>query len=734
MRGSIRPISEAVELAGSIRDDSRQSKYAKTRLLQLQPGRDGSNFTNCTEGRTINQPVVYISKYSYSKRDKMNYLDDMIELVEDLPEEFQKRFSEIRRLDELVEEMGKECKVMAEELFNSPTTTKERKEQLILELADKRRAMHLLAERKVSIAERSERLMLKIFEKVQESAYHCKIELEVDNPGISERIEQRFCQTLDLRPSNSRLYDGILEFESIHNGNDSDSETVSIASEAASVASTSRSILKERTNKSRDNFLSAANKNKKHKKKDKKKKKNTDLSYYMRKKQKLMQDEASGRKMTAGDAMPSSLGMKLDGNGIIYEGESDDGDEGTGQRQKKELMTDTNSALGSERGADEQDDLEDLDVFNLFPNNLPSPPREIMESLKEEMPFDVDGSDSGFMPGHSSHSSSSLSALGQFPLRRAGGGDFYSDFNGDFAPDSPRLAKLQLPQMNSASRKNNTKLSFGNVNDTSFHGRVRKLTDKAVESMEFHEREKGGAASINRKKDEWCLCRESIEDDMILCDNKKIIRKMARGIITAAFVDLSGTLHIGDEAVSGAVEALEKLRKLAEICFVTNTTKESKNNLHNRLRKAGFKIDKSEIFSSLSAARKLIDEKKYRPMLFLEEEALEDFRDVDTSSPNAVVVGLAPSQFHYDRMNDAFRLLLEEGTELIAIHKGKYYRREDGLSLGPGPFICGLEYATGKKATVVGKPEKTFFELALQTFNKPVDMSNVVMIGKFLFF
>ena len=43
--------------------------------------------------------------------------------------------------------------------------------------------------------------------------------------------------------------------------------------------------------------------------------------------------------------------MKLDGgNGIIYEGESDDGDDGTGQRQKRELMTDTNSALGSERG------------------------------------------------------------------------------------------------------------------------------------------------------------------------------------------------------------------------------------------------------------------------------------------------------------------------------------------------------------------------------------------------
>ena len=258
--------------------------------------------------------------------------------------------------------MGKECKVMAEELFNSPTTTKERKEQLILELADVRFKMvsfdRLLLQfrngepctcwqsgkwalqngargscsrflkrfvffrEKFIVSKRPsywtviqsllindqqlckktsatamqcdaivyfcsyncqkklrksngqfwatslspwaiERILFKTrYFQVQESAYHCKIELEVDNPGVSEQIEQRmmneeglnlrsnddfagFCQTLDLRPSNNRLYDGILEFESIHNGNDSDSETVSIASEATSVASTSRSILSE---------------------------------------------------------------------------------------------------------------------------------------------------------------------------------------------------------------------------------------------------------------------------------------------------------------------------------------------------------------------------------------------------------------------------------------------------------------------------------------------------------
>lgn len=54
------------------------------------------------------------------------------------------------------------------------------------------------------------------------------------------------------------------------------------------------------------------------------------------------------------------------------------------------------------------------------------------------------------------------------------------------------------------------------------------------------------------------------------------------------------------------------------------------------------------------------------------------------------------------------RLILG-GAPLIAIHKGRYHRRTDGLALGPGPFVTGLEYAADCRATVVGKPEKSFF-------------------------
>ncbi|XP_010162612.1 haloacid dehalogenase-like hydrolase domain-containing protein 2, partial [Antrostomus carolinensis] len=58
--------------------------------------------------------------------------------------------------------------------------------------------------------------------------------------------------------------------------------------------------------------------------------------------------------------------------------------------------------------------------------------------------------------------------------------------------------------------------------------------------------------------------------------------------------------------------------------------------------------------------------------------------------------------------------LILDGAPLIAIHKARYFKKKDGLALGPGPFVTGLEYATDTKATVVGKPEKTFFLEALR--------------------
>ena len=89
--------------------------------------------------------------------------------------------------------------------------------------------------------------------------------------------------------------------------------------------------------------------------------------------------------------------------------------------------------------------------------------------------------------------------------------------------------------------------------------------------------------------------------------------------------------------------------------FVTNTTKESKGTLLKRLTGIGFDIKAEEVFTSLTAARCLIDQRSLRPMLLLQSDAIEDFKGVDVNDPNAVVVGLAPDCFNYEILNKAFR-------------------------------------------------------------------------------
>lgn len=182
--------------------------------------------------------------------------------------------------------------------------------------------------------------------------------------------------------------------------------------------------------------------------------------------------------------------------------------------------------------------------------------------------------------------------------------------------------------------------------------------------------------------------------------------------------------------VPGAVAAIDRLRQTGiPIRFVTNTTKESKRILHQRLVAMGFHIKLDEIFTSLTAARKILEAKKWRPWLLVADEALEDFDGINTDDPNAVVIGLAPEKLDYETMNKAFNMVFNEGAHLVAVHKSRYYQTKHGLALGPGAFVTGLEYATDTKAQVVGKPDAAFFLSAIPGFLSTHKLNEIVMIG-----
>jgi len=210
-------------------------------------------------------------------------------------------------------------------------------------------------------------------------------------------------------------------------------------------------------------------------------------------------------------------------------------------------------------------------------------------------------------------------------------------------------------------------------------------------------------------------------------------------------IDLSGTIHIEDKPIPGAIEAVAELKKSGvPHLFVTNTSKESRTSLHSRLQRIGFtSIESSHIYSSLSAAVSLVRDRELNPLLILEPNAVEDFprsTRSDTTVHDSVLVGLAPSKFDHETLSAALRVIKNQGggqgkstTPLLAVNKSRYIMTSDGLKLGPGFYVAGLEFSSGVEAEVIGKPKRTFFNSALKhmntLFGTDISTQETVMIG-----
>ena len=201
-------------------------------------------------------------------------------------------------------------------------------------------------------------------------------------------------------------------------------------------------------------------------------------------------------------------------------------------------------------------------------------------------------------------------------------------------------------------------------------------------------------------------------------------------------IDLSGTIHIENRAISGAINAVNKLKDHGvPYLFVSNTSKESRAGIRRRLMDIGFHpecVDLSKILTSLSVGSAFIKNLDQPVFPFLTESAAEELPSYlinreHNFTQKIVAVGLVSDDFNYSNLNYAFRLLMEPCCSLIAMNKGRYHQTSTGLSLGPGAFVEGLEHSSGKRATVVGKPSKTFFEHAAKLLDVSIDQC--AMIG-----
>jgi len=211
-----------------------------------------------------------------------------------------------------------------------------------------------------------------------------------------------------------------------------------------------------------------------------------------------------------------------------------------------------------------------------------------------------------------------------------------------------------------------------------------------------------------------------------------MIDRKIRGFL----IDLDGVLFTGDTPVPGAIEAVTFLADQGyPYRCLSNSTRKCRKTIAARLEKMGFSIPESSIFTPpLAAARYMNDSGKDRAFLLVTGDVDRDFAGTCTDDGSVhmdyVVVGDADDKVTYANLNHAFRCLME-GAGLIALERDRYWMDKDGLSLSAGPVVAALEMAAGTTATVVGKPSKEFFRLALRDMG--ILAEDVAMIGDDIF-
>jgi HAD superfamily hydrolase (TIGR01450 family) len=188
-------------------------------------------------------------------------------------------------------------------------------------------------------------------------------------------------------------------------------------------------------------------------------------------------------------------------------------------------------------------------------------------------------------------------------------------------------------------------------------------------------------------------------------------------------LDLDGCVWVGGEPTPGVVEALEELRDSGKrFAFATNNAFESGEDLVAQLWKIGLRASLGDVVTVGGAMQhRLAEQHSGRtayvigspPMLrHVGDAGLKVLNGTDLASRAEVVVVAGTTALVYADLRNAIQAVLR-GADLLATARDPTYPQPDGLWPGTGAILAAVEYATARKAEIVGKPEPQLFLTAI---------------------
>ena len=188
-------------------------------------------------------------------------------------------------------------------------------------------------------------------------------------------------------------------------------------------------------------------------------------------------------------------------------------------------------------------------------------------------------------------------------------------------------------------------------------------------------------------------------------------------------LDLDGCVWVGGEPTPGAIDALEELRAAGKaLAFATNNAYESGEDLVAQLWKIGVRASLRDVVTVGGAMQHALAETRSGRTAFVigtpsmhrhvADAGLKVLNATDLAARAEVGVVAGTTDLVYSDLRFAVQAVLR-GADLVATGRDPTYPQPDGLWPGTGALLAAVEYATGRKAEIVGKPEPQLFRTAL---------------------
>lgn len=199
-----------------------------------------------------------------------------------------------------------------------------------------------------------------------------------------------------------------------------------------------------------------------------------------------------------------------------------------------------------------------------------------------------------------------------------------------------------------------------------------------------------------------------------------------------AFLDLDGTIYMGDALIPGAKDFLEFLEKKGiSYYFLSNNSSRSKADYVKKLAGLGIFTDEKGIILSTDGVIEFLIEKNIRGIYVVGTKSMKDMFidegfEIESPNPSFVVLGF-DTELTYEKLKKA-ALFMQNGVDLIATHPDFVCPTPEGFIPDTGAMIALFEKATNKKPMkIFGKPNPEMIGHILKKSSTPPE--HVVMIG-----